>query len=255
MFATEADVCDALVQDAPGWTAYPEQGGWDLLLVRQGVQVGVQAKLVGNIHMLLQALPGNPRKEDVEGPCYRAVAVGRWPGRTAGARIGRRNELAALAMRLRLLVLEGPTEELGKTGTWLKRSWPCVNLERRYTGYGPPAIDWRWYRWRPKRPVWTPPFVPDLPAGVPAPSSVSAFQIASVKLERLANEKGWICLSDVRNIEGADGNWNPQTLLTSFFECTGKRILGSRQCKWILHRRWPPPSKRWPAVAAGLKGD
>jgi hypothetical protein len=253
-FETEAAVCERLIADAKvgGWTAYPEQGDWDLLLVRRRVQVGVQAKLVGNLEVLLQALPAPARPSICTGPQYRAIVVGRWPGRTPKAQQDRRNQIAALAMRLRVLVLEPPL--LGN-GNWLRGGWPSPNIGRPLWRFGQERIDWRWYRWRTTEPVWTPPFVPDLPAGVPAPQSVSAFQIAAVRLERLGAERGWVCLDDARAVQAeVGGRWNPQTLLSRFWTCSGKRIEGSRQCQWTPHRHWPAPSKVWPAVAAGL-GD
>lgn len=253
-FESEADLCDRFIDaaKAEGWIAYAEQGDWDLVLVRRGVQVGVQAKLVGNLHMIFQALPDRPRGEGKRGPHYRAVLVGRWPGRTPKARQNHRNELCGLAMRLRLLVLE-PPESFSRRG-WLNVNWPFANLSRGW-GRHHRSVDFRWYRWPVAEPVWIPPFVPDLPAGVPCPSTVSAFQVACVKLERLCDARGWICLDDARDVlKELGGKWNPATPLGAHFENTGERAHG-RQMKWKLRPRIERPSKRWPEVAAGMKGD
>lgn len=248
---TEADLCQQLIAAASSeaWAAYPEQGGWDILLVRAGVQVGVQAKLVGNIHMLLQASDDNPRDLGRAGPHYRAVLVGRWPGRTPRARQEHKSELIALAMRLRLLVLQPPDPDWRYAGgdSWLSCGHPHSNMYRFHRFN---CIDWRWYRWPTRKPVWVPPFVPDLPAGVPNPRSVSAYQIACIRLEQLALSKGWICRDDVKAVqEEIGGSWNLGTPMTQFFSNTGQRAHG-RQMKWLLRRS---PSKLWPDVAKGMK--
>ena len=67
---TEAELCQAFrdrVQKL-GWIVYPETGGFDMLLVATGKtgslgvkpddQVGVEAKLRGNVKVLAQAYPG-----------------------------------------------------------------------------------------------------------------------------------------------------------------------------------------------------
>lgn len=77
-YKTEADLCDAFVAVAAqaGWQAYPECGNWDLLMVRDGIQVGIEAKLRCNIDVLAQAVQysGAPYV-NVPQPHYRGVLV------------------------------------------------------------------------------------------------------------------------------------------------------------------------------------
>lgn len=256
-FESEADLCQALIESAKphGWVAYAEQGGWDILFVRRGIQVGVQAKLVGNLKMLFQALPERPRWVGTTGPHYRAVVVSRWSGRTELSRHAHRNEIGELAQRLRLLVLEPPDPNpIGAYNDWLQQRWPFLNLEpSRYQTKIIRRFDWPWYRWHPSKLVWVPPFVPDLPAGVPSPRSVSAFQIACIQLERICNERGWICRDDVRAVRDELGCWfNLSTPMTRFFQSTGILVEDfGRQQRWVL--RGCPPSSLWPEVAKGMR--
>lgn len=246
-----ADFVDAAV--AGGWTAYPEQGGWDVLLVRRGVQVGVQAKLVGGVEVLLQA--SEPRggwkrpKADL-GPHYRAALVARFPGRTEAAAAARRREVYGLAVRLRVVVFEPPT----RFHCWC-RVGNATNVARDRSRS---ALDLRWYRRRPREPVWTPPFVPDLPAGVPNPRTVSPWSIAAVRLDLLIRERGWVCLDDVRGATAeVGGDWNPKTLLGRYWRSTPTPVGNATgQLRWKpKDPRWTAaPSDEFPHVAAELIG-
>ena len=81
----EADLCREFRARAEkhGWTVYPETSGWDLLLVatedvsdrRIGVgdQVGVEAKLRGNVSVLRQAADG--MRYPYRGPRFGGVLV------------------------------------------------------------------------------------------------------------------------------------------------------------------------------------
>jgi hypothetical protein len=83
-FGTEAELCDAFVAELKphGYRIYPEQDGWDLVVVdARGRQTGVQAKLRANLEVLGQALreSGGPRSEARRGPDSVALLVGSAP--------------------------------------------------------------------------------------------------------------------------------------------------------------------------------
>ncbi len=79
-FIKESDLCAAFTQAVArdlDWTAFNETAGFDILLVRKdGIQIGIEAKLKLNAKVVTQALP---RWLGVEygaiGPHYRAVLV------------------------------------------------------------------------------------------------------------------------------------------------------------------------------------
>jgi hypothetical protein len=73
-YATEGDLCDAFAAYAEraGWKPYAEVDGWDLVLVRDGKQIGVAAKLKANLEVLAQAHENEYRGRE---PHYRAVLV------------------------------------------------------------------------------------------------------------------------------------------------------------------------------------
>lgn len=78
-YRTEGSLCDAFALEARsgGFQVHAETSGWDLLLVRGDLQVGVQAKLRPNLDVLVQALPPQWRmhENDAAGPDVRAVLV------------------------------------------------------------------------------------------------------------------------------------------------------------------------------------
>lgn len=247
---SEEQLCRAFTDYAQRheWLIYPEQGPWDILLVRGHIQIGVQAKKVASVHMLLQALPGSApcsKNYAQKGPQYRAVLYGRASGRTDKARRDHDNEIKALAMHLGLLVIKPPT--VG--GEWLSpRHNISFSPNSRFSTFNQRII-WKHYRWRPKKLEWTPPFEPDLPAGVPCPQSVGPWKIAAIKMEQLLTECGFVCLTDAREItKEVEGKWNASSLLNLFFKCTGERIEGGRQMKWV-HKKNYKPSELFEAVA------
>lgn len=259
-YETEAALCADFIEaaKADGWEVYPEQGSWDVLLVRRKVQVGVQAKLVANDEVLLQALPDDPR--DATGPTYRAVLVGRYPGRTDAAVRRREVEFHALARHLRLLVLDPPVPgRRGFYANWLKVGFEAnlalgANLRARYRLFRLRSpLDFWHYRREGKR-VWTPPFVPEgIEAGVPSPRAVGKWQVASVRLEVAVRELGYASLDVARAIvRGVDGGFHAETLLKRWCVCTGERIEGTRQSRWVLRERGKRPTRAYPETAAGM---
>lgn len=259
-FETEAQLCEAFAASvkADGWTIYPETAGWDMYLVRRKIHVGVQAKLWGIPEVLIQALP--EKWNDRKGPHFRMVVVGGFRGRSVRNEHTKREQFNALAIGLRLVVAEAP--EADSTMAW-KRSWfhgqDWHAMNARSTGkykftrglYDPP-ICWAYYRWRPSSLPWLPPFVPEMPAGVPSPTTVSPWMIASVRLARLAKARGWISIADARSVrDEVQGKWNPNTMLQRFYNCSAEHVEpGNRQYRWTLRA---DAEVEYPAVAAGLK--
>ena len=77
-FATEADLCARFLAALDkGWTAYAETAGWDILLVRDadGFQIGIEAKLKMNTHVINQAIEHSVYWVDHAGPDCRAIMI------------------------------------------------------------------------------------------------------------------------------------------------------------------------------------
>lgn len=155
---TEAELCAMFTVWARqrGWTVYPEVKGIDLVLVRQdlphwretpfldavqfkpGDQVAVQAKLVAGCDVLAQLL--RPR-----GPRWLVALVKRASG-----------DFQYIARSLRIGVAAAETKR--------RRTW---STEWDFMSASPQGRSW---------PVPLPSIVPDLPAGVPSPRSLTAWR-------------------------------------------------------------------------------
>jgi hypothetical protein len=234
-YELERDMCSELTIEAKnnGWVVYPEQSNWDLLLVRNGIQVGIQAKLRPTIKLLSQSLV----PEEYPGPHYRAVAVGNTHWKE-------RDDFAKISIALRLIYIDMAVHP----SCWF---YKAINN-------GGEKISWRYYRHFPSEILWTPPFVPKLEAGIPAPQTTSPWKIAAVKLEFIAKEKGWVSIIDAKEIVQQEvpvkkiGSY-PRSLLQSYFVCTNERDPRNVRCKkWVLKRK--KPSDQYFYVFEALKG-
>lgn len=260
---SEEELCSLFAADARknGWAVYPEQGTWDLLLVRGSgkaavVQVGVQAKLKANLHVLSQALPPISRsyrnkKQFDSGPHYRVVLIGSYPGRKPKQQFTYSQMFYHLAVFLKIVVADCRFPQ------WINAGYAGnKHIGRtRYSYRG--RLDLRHYRWKSDQLVWIPPFVPDLPAGVKSPQTVSPWKLAAVQLENLCNHQGYVCVSDAKDVIacvcGDSGKqFRPQTILNRHFRSTGERMDGSNQHKWVLAQWGKLPSEKYPAVAAAI---
>lgn len=180
----ESILCDAFAKAArgDGWTVYPELGDWDLVLVRDGIQVGVQAKLRGNVTVLRQALRGRSWRQ---GPRFRAVLV---PKVTCDFR-----ELATI------LGLDVYTENHVRVVK--HRRWGYTSTDRRL------EIETHARPWEHSEALWLPPVVTDRPAGVPCPSSLTRWRVAAIKLCLVLEARGHVTSDDFRKWGIDKGRW------------------------------------------------
>lgn len=160
IFETEAALCAAFIEWAKGcgYTCYPETEGWDILLVdSSGFQIGVEAKLRLNITVILQALP--QYSPDI-GPDHRAVLV------------PERGPLAAVLPYLGI-------ECFYTTARYSARATRHYFTHDDSFGatYGRPMFDWN-----PVKRHKLPQYIPDVPAGVPAPVQLTPWKIGALRV-------------------------------------------------------------------------
>lgn len=159
---SEEDLCRAFIESAreDGWTAHPEWGGWDIFLLREGVQVGVEAKLSAGIKVLSQALSPSEYRS---GPAFHAVLV---PKASP--------EFCDVARALRINVFTP------KNGL----HWP---LPKRL-------------RWNHTKPSGLPPVPYDVPAGVPSPVRLTSWKVKAIRLWVQMTVKGEVTIADFKSI-------------------------------------------------------
>ncbi len=84
-------------------------------------------------------------------------------------------------------------EDLGRE-PWIEPALPTTEL-------ADPFVSWSRRAWTPHHfvePCWIPPYVPDLPAGVPAPIQLTHWKVQAVRLCVLLRERGFITTADIR---------------------------------------------------------
>ena len=258
----ETDLCAEFAEWArrSHLLVYPEVAGWDLVLTvsqtflmglphdpahpgwghwsraRVGDQVGVQAKRVGNVEVLAQVLEGVSARR---APQFAAVLVDRAS-----------NEFLEVAAGLAVPVWAKATEST-RRAKWVD------------------CGDGFWFRhrgiWRTDaEPLELPPVVPDLPAGVQAPRSLTPWRVKALRLCRIIRRVGYLTPEDFKAAGVDRRNWVRQWVRpgTTCGECRnrGKNERGSTcsACSGTPVRYYPArnavlPDVGWEAVSAQLK--
>ncbi len=199
---SEAELCAKFIKWAAihGWIAYPETGGFDFILVRDGVQIGFQAKLVLNLKLLQQILPGATNGSPVnEGPHYRAILVGEHCSEYSGL-----------------------LDYLGISAYWM-----YYNHNTNGIGFAPRVIDvdtmMPWNNFG--NPVVLPRYVPDMAAGAASPTKLTDWKIKALQITAILEIKGHVDLDDFRRFDIDFRRWTSMGWLQNQ---GGKLIRGSQ---------------------------
>ena len=189
-YATEAELCaDFIAWAQPqGWTAYPETEGWDVLMVApSGHQLGVQAKLKLNAKVLAQAAPGPSAFSQWgrdRGPDFRALLV------------PERSELASIATMLGFAVI-----------TPGYQGFACETGLYGVSYYGAPMKEWAMTDWNPATRERLPDYVPDVPAGVPGPRSLSRWKVGALRVMATLELRGEVTRKEVEALGLNSRRW------------------------------------------------
>jgi len=178
-FKAEADLCAAfLARVGDAWTPYAETAGWDILLVRKsdGFQIGIEAKLKFNAHVMSQAVEqyGSMGVEHA-GPDCRAILI---PA-------DEQCQFAFLAPYVGITVIR-------------------VYGVAKYATFNPslPSEKGRWqddwHEWCPTKRHALPEYVPDVTAGSPAPLQLTQWKIAAIKIAVTLEKRGYVTRSDFK---------------------------------------------------------
>lgn len=185
-FATEADLCSAFIAEiGDAWTAYPETAGWDILLVRKtdGFQIGIEAKLRLNTHVISQALEDwGSWSADRAGPDCRAVLV---PECDSGG-------FGVIADYIGLVVIRYRKQE-GK--------YPHYGSRNFQPGLPGDRYDWKeWHEWGHSKRHTLPAYVPDVIAGSSAPIQLTTWKIAAIKIAVTVERRGFVIRADFQHL-------------------------------------------------------
>ena len=200
-FKTEVELCAAFLSALPeGWTAYNESAGWDILLVRKkdGFQIGIQAKLRLNAHVITQALEDDwAWRSDHAGPDCRAVLV---PcGDTGG--------FSRICDYIGVTVIAMFSDEPGvRWGSPFRPDLPDeVGTGRVYTD--------EWHEQAPTKRHQLPEYVPDVSAGASAPVQLTRWKISAIKIAIILERRGHLTRADFKHIGIDHRRWPEQNWL------------------------------------------
>lgn len=193
-FKDEAEMCDAFMGALPPeWVAYPETGGFDILLVRKadGFQIGIEAKLLLNAKVIGQTADNyGSLSSRCPGPdCY-AVLV---PDYAAGT-------LSSLCRLLGIEVLRIAK----KQEYWRSRRFypelPKLSAYRAERGD-------EWFEFCPDERIKLPEVIPDTRAGCPSPVTLTPWKIAAIKLMIILEKNGSLTRADFDNYGVSMSRW------------------------------------------------
>ena len=188
-FAREAELCAAFLGALPeGWVAYPETGGFDILLVRDadGFQIGIEAKLRLNARVIRQVCEANvPDQLTGPNPDCRAVLV---PHGTAGA------DLIELCKLLGITVV---TVGAGQHPTFT----PALPRP------GQDAKSKVWFELSPSQRVALPDYVPDVEAGAARPLRLTAWKIKAIRIAVTLERRGFVLRDDFKHHQISMQRW------------------------------------------------
>lgn len=253
-FAAEADLCAAFIAAATRggeWMAYPETAGFDIVLVRRadGVQIGVEAKLRLNAHVVAQAYRGLDASRHAEGPDYRAAVI------PMGAKV---EGVGTLADAIGITVIE-----VSRDGVYGRHHGGGF-LPALPTGQHP-FDDRGWHQWCPTRRLALPAFVPDVAAGASSPVQLTDWKIRALRLVALLEVRGFIHRSDFVALELSAQRWTDKW--TGWLESTPQGyVAGGRMPDFKAQHpkvfaelvatieEWQPKSKAPPAYQPTLLG-
>lgn len=216
-FPTEAALCDCFIESIKaigGWTVYPETAGFDMLCVYDatGHQLGVEAKLQLNAKVADQILPEHYMgytDDGVAGPDFRAVIVPCTTDANAG--------IAKMLGILGVMVWSPDSDHRYVDGEYKQifgflRSFSRHNYtngggelvradHRDYDTTAGVLMEWdlAWHDWNPPRRCELPAIVPQVRAGVPAPTRLTPWKIGALKVLAELELDGFVTAKSVRD--------------------------------------------------------
>lgn len=193
-FPTEAALCARFIAALPPeWIPYAETAGWDILLVRKadGFQIGIQAKLKLNAHVVAQTIEeGRGYQAVMTGPDCRAVLV---PNDDAGPFDTIAGYIGFTIIRVRNITPE-------RRG----QSWRGF-YNQEFSPQLPPQQDphgWsgrEWFECAPTHRHKLPEYIPDVAAGSSAPLQLTTWKIAAIKIAVTLEKRGFLMRADFKH--------------------------------------------------------
>lgn len=231
--SSEAELCAVFMRDfnaQPGWTCYPETGGFDVLVVHEdGRQIGVEAKLTLNAKVIEQILPRlSGEYNGAVGPDHRMIIVSKLSDSSKG-----------LAVILRRLGVEVLDPGLSWTQNGHEYSFNIENLVRNEKVGGYVFGNTHLYDWWPVERCHVPPVVPTVSAGVRSPIQLTPWKEKALRMIALMRQQGFITVKQMAELGLHSTGWTQPTGSKPAWLAKGK-TRGS----WVETEHMPPFDKQ-----------
>lgn len=220
-YEKEADLCRLFIACLPAeWTAYPETGGFDILLVRDsdGTQIGIEAKLRLNPKVLAQVLEGQSHYAAVHpGPDYRAVLVP--PGKCGDDLMKIAAALGVTVVRMRENIAVDMSGQPLKTYQFVEMRpakgpvYASLGFRPELPGRFSGADGSTWWDRCPDTRIPLPSHVPQIDAGLPAPIRLTEWKERAIKIQCLLEVRGFVTRRDFRELEIDISRWTQERWL------------------------------------------
>lgn len=238
-FESEAELCSAFMEKAraAGFKTYAETSGFDLLLVATaeccekflcfypGDQIGVQAKLLPNIAVLHQAMPGLGKT----GPQYYAVLLPYAP-----------QEFRDLAKRLGIAVFEALTRKRKLSGFIDNPDFGLI-----VSGFA-------YKKSQHLEACWIPEVEVSIPAGTRSPKQLTPWKMAAVKLCVLGISKGYLTTRDFAAAKISMARWAQKHWIRP---ATWIKEGDKRLKSYVLQEDNAPPHVLYPEILEALETE
>jgi hypothetical protein len=211
-FKTEAALCEAFLSCVPkNWVAYPESCGFDIVLVHTetGAQIGIEAKLTLNAKVLVQVTENRERL--AWGPDFRAVLVGK---------VVAENAIIAARLGVKILTLVPRRSPHGYSHC-VPRGYPDSDwVVNRGGDWLPDLAEYKLHRglswwdsreWEDEAPVERlklPDYVPQVPAGVPAPVKLTGWMIQAIRMCITVQRLGAVSRKHFQDLKLSQSRWS-----------------------------------------------
>jgi hypothetical protein len=253
-FESESMLCSEFMDfaRAAGFKVYPETSEFDILLVATeqsaekystfapGDQIGIQAKLKGNVEVLHQALPrmfgcfmpGEPDKLGKIGPHYYAVLV---PSAIP--------EFYSVAYRNAILVFAA--YERDRFGGVRLNEFGLSSWEGRRRSRNRGAK-----RFVHQEPCWVPGIEVNIPAGRKGPQQLTPWKMGAVKLCLRAELNGFLTTKDF----AAEGISMSRWLQSGWIRPGGFVVVGGKRLKqYLLSDSSDVPHRKNPEIVEAME--
>lgn len=247
LLPTEAALCELFIREfneQPGWTCYPETGGFDVLVAHDsGRQIGVEAKLRLNAKVADQILPSHGKElHGHPGPDHRLVIVASITEANAG--IARMLEMFGIpvwsprihqAWNDRYEITYEPIFDLEQR---LRKDADCTEAARWGYHFHPALFDWN-----PPERVPLPDMPPLVAAGVPCPVQLTPWKQAALRVLARLRVQGSITTKEITAEGCSPSSWTQRWL-----------TQGARRGQWVETAALPKFDEQHPEhYAAALE--